>query len=198
MHTLRVWSSSSTARERTESGLRRPSRIEAGRSYSRRSFAAAVALAAVAAVAASTAATVLHASGALVRPARPTCATVSVPLLDAQLGIDAVAVHAARPSPSSLICSYYGASGRIKNEATIVYLSVTATPAQFAAVIAAEEKTRKLAKVPRIGEGAYAYELAPNAYLYMLDGRSIVQLYAAVALTKVEALARRIVPLVRT
>lgn len=129
------------------------------------------------------------------RPAttKANCSTVSVHLLDVELAIQAVSVNAARPGPTSLICSYFGASGRLKNEATIVYLR--ATPAQFAAIVAREAKLHHMVKVPRIAARAYAYVAPPSAYVYLLTQGTFVQAYAAVPEVRVEALARRIVAL---
>ncbi|HUY30180.1 MAG TPA: hypothetical protein VMV02_04215 [Acidimicrobiales bacterium] len=135
------------------------------------------------------------AARALAAVASPTCATVSVHLLDAELRIAAVAVHAARPpSPKgSLICSYYGATGHAANQATIVYLRADA--AQFAAIRRGVAATHRIAPVAHLGAGAFSYAVPPVHYLYLQRAGHLVEIYAQVATARLELLARRMLPL---
>ncbi|MDA8290492.1 MAG: hypothetical protein M0Z33_02255 [Actinomycetota bacterium] len=135
------------------------------------------------------------ATGALAHAARTvSCATVTVRVLDAELGIDAVAVHSVRPrSPKgSLICSYFGATGHAANQATIVYLHANA--AELSAIRAGVSRAHRVSTVAHLGSAAFSYVAAPEHYLYLLSGSYLVELYAAVPAPKVERLARGLLP----
>jgi len=176
--------------------MRQPagSDVRRARGCSRAAAAAVAAAVVLGAGAMPGAASVPHATGA----ARPTCSTVSITLLDHELAIAAAHVNSVRrgSSGNSLICSYFGSSGGYRNEATIVYL--TATPAEFTAIVDGLSKTHRVVRLGGIADGAYSYAVSPETFLYMLDGTSMIELYAAVSLARLEALARRITPLVRT
>ncbi len=118
------------------------------------------------------------------------CGVVPVALVDAKLEIDAAHVTPHRPaSPhGALICSYFGNSGRAANEATINYLP--ASPTTFVAVEASLAKTHSIRKIAGIGSGAYTYFVAPDRFLYVLDGTTQVQIFATVSLGRLEALGR--------
>jgi hypothetical protein len=120
----------------------------------------------------------------------PSCTTVSIATLDAKLGIAAAHVHATHPGApaGSLICSYYGNSGLTENEATLTF--VPATAAAFASVKAALSNGHSIRTITGIKQGAYSYLVASQRYLYVLDGSEQVQLYATVALARLEQLAR--------
>ena len=125
-------------------------------------------------------------------PARgvPACTAVPVRLLDAKLDIDAVAVgttHPPRPAGAA-ICSYYGATGRSRNEATIVYMRATA--AQFRIVVAVARRAHRLVEVAHLAYGAYGYETPVLSFLYVLYGTTLAEIYADVPLARVVALAR--------
>jgi hypothetical protein len=120
-----------------------------------------------------------------------TCQTVSIASLNAAIGIDAAHVTSLRPpkNPKALICSYYGDSGRAANEATINY--VTATAASFAALKASNASSHHVQTITGLKSGAYSYEVGAERYLYVLDGKEQVQMFAIVGLTKLESVARR-------
>jgi hypothetical protein len=119
-----------------------------------------------------------------------TCATVSVAKLNAALGIDAAHVTSVHPpkAPTALICSYYGNSGRAANEATINYLATTA--ASFAALKTSNARAHHVSTVGGIGTSAYSYAIGSERYLYVLDGKDQVQMFAIATLAKLEALGR--------
>jgi hypothetical protein len=119
-----------------------------------------------------------------------TCATVSITQLDTALGIDASHVTASHPaSPvGALICSYYGDTGRAANEATVNYLPATAKA--FRAVKASLSTSHAIRTITGIKSGAYSYSVGSERYLYVLDGSSQVQIFATIALAKLETLAR--------
>lgn len=123
------------------------------------------------------------------------CGVVPVALVDAKLRIDAAHVTAHHPtSPrGALICSYFGNSGRAANEATVNY--VATSPTTFVAVEALLAKTHSVHKIAGIGSGAYTYFVAPDRFLYVLDGTTQVQIFATVSLVRLEALARALPPL---
>jgi hypothetical protein len=121
-----------------------------------------------------------------------TCSSVSVQTVDSALGIDAAKVNSTRPpSPAgALICSYYGLSGNAANEATINFLPATST--QFLAVENSLAKQHRIVNVPGIKSGAYHYHLAPNNFMFVLDGSMQVQMFATVSVAKLERLARNL------
>ena len=90
----------------------------------------------------------------------------------------------------ALICSYFGASGRIANEATINY--VPASAKAFAAVEASLGATHAVTPLAGIKTAAYTYRAAPNTLVYVEDGSEQVHLYADVSLAKLEKLARKL------
>jgi len=121
----------------------------------------------------------------------PSCSTIGIRTLDNTLGIASVAVNRHAGSiAGSFICSYYGAVGGYKNQASIIFLP--ARPAQFAGIKAGVSKQHTVVTVPGLRSGAYYYRLAPNYYLYVLDGTYQVQMFAAVPIAKLELLARRL------
>ncbi len=122
--------------------------------------------------------------------AASTCGSMSVSVLDANLGIDATHVSAAHPaSPvGALICSYFGNSGRTANEATVNYLPATAKA--FATFEASLANSHRIRTINGIKSAAYSYEVGSERYLYVLDGTKQVQMFAATPLSKLEALAR--------
>jgi hypothetical protein len=121
----------------------------------------------------------------------PSCRTIAIRALNNTLGIASVAVNRHAGSiAGSFICSYYGASGGYKNQASIIFLP--AGPVQFAGIKAGLSKQHTVVTVPGLLSGAYYYHLAPNYYLYVLDGTYQVQMFAAVPIAKLELLARRL------
>lgn len=119
-----------------------------------------------------------------------TCQTVGIATVNAALGIDAAHVTSLRPpkNPKALICSYYGNSGRTANEATINYVATTA--ASFAALKASNASSHHVRTITGIKSDAYSYEVGTERYLYVLNGSEQVQMFAIVALAKLESLAR--------
>lgn len=120
-----------------------------------------------------------------------TCQTVSIATLNVALGIDAAHVTSLRPpkNPKALICSYYGNSGRAANEATINYITTTA--ASFAALKVSNASSHHVQTITGLKSDAYSYEVGTERYLYVLDGKEQVQIFAIAALAKLENLARR-------
>jgi hypothetical protein len=119
----------------------------------------------------------------------PTCNTVSLKLLDSTLAIDAAHVNTTHPpTAGSLVCSYYGNSGRSANEATINYLPAGAVV--FAKVEASLASSHTIRSIPWIKSGAYSYVQGNERFLYVLDGTEQVQMYATVPLVKLELLAK--------
>lgn len=119
-----------------------------------------------------------------------TCGTVSIATVNAALGIDAAHVTSLRPpkNPKALICSYFGNSGRAANEATINYLPATA--ASFTALKASNASSHHVRTITGLKSGAYSYDVGTERYLYFLNGTEQVQMFAIVALAKLEGLAR--------
>lgn len=115
---------------------------------------------------------------------------MGVRAVDANLGIDAVAVRSVRPPKpkGALICSYYGATGHAANEATVIFLR--ANGAAFAAVRAGVAAARRVELVTGIGTAAFAYAIGPEHYLEVLTGGELVECYAAVPPARLERLAR--------
>ena len=128
--------------------------------------------------------------GAAASASVPSCAVISIATLNRSLGIDAAKVAPTHPSSpaGSLICSFYGLSGGQKNEATVNF--VPATAAAFAAVKASLARQHAITNVAGLLGGAYDYRVSPNNFLLVLDGGWQVQLFAAVRVAKLEALAR--------
>jgi hypothetical protein len=120
-------------------------------------------------------------------PAAPSCSTISIPVLDKYLGIDAKFVNPHRVSAKALICSYYGATGRAINEATIIYLASNSV--EFAG-----NKTKNAAThtLQTVSPTEYAYSYGGAHYVFVLDGGFQVQLFAIVPLARIEHLARRL------
>lgn len=119
-----------------------------------------------------------------------TCGTVTIAKLNTALDIDAAHVTSVHPAKDAktLICSYYGNSGRAANEATINYIPTTAT--SFAALKASNARSHKVRTVTGISASAYSYVIGTERYLYGLDGRDQVQMFAIAPLARLEALAR--------
>jgi hypothetical protein len=122
--------------------------------------------------------------------ATATCGTVTIAKLNAALGIDAAHVTSVHPpkAPKALICSYYGNSGRAANEATINYIPTTAT--SFAALKASNARAHQVRTITGIRTSAYSYAIGTERYLYVLDGKDQVQMFAIAPLAKLEALGR--------
>jgi hypothetical protein len=119
--------------------------------------------------------------------ASPTsCSVVYVSKLDASLGIDAAHVTSTHPkgNANALICSYYGDSGRAANEATLNYLPTTAK--SFAALETTASASHKVRRIVGIKSAAYSYVVGTERYLYVLDGSSQVQIFAALPLARLE------------
>jgi hypothetical protein len=110
--------------------------------------------------------------------------------LNTALGIDAAHVTSVHPAkdPKALICSYYGNSGRAANQATINYIPTTAT--SFAALKASNAASHQVRTITGIRTSAYSYVIGTERYLYVLDGRDQVQMFAIAPLAKLEALGR--------
>lgn len=116
------------------------------------------------------------------------CATVTISALDRALGIDAAKVSTVRPAKphGAVICSYFGLSGRAANEATIGYIPVTRL--EFAEIRAALAKSHVITGVKGIKGGAYSFVSSGETFLYVLDGRYQVQLFATRPLGRLKQL----------
>lgn len=119
--------------------------------------------------------------------AAPSCASVPIRVVDLFLRIDARFVTPHRVSASALICSYYGATGRAANEATIIYL--VSNQHEF---IGNKEKAAARHVLRTVSATEYGYASGSDEYLFVLDGSHQVQVFAMVPFGRLERLARHL------